>query len=281
MRALVLLALLLASGAVRALEPAACPTPAADKRIVIIIDDMGHSLQRGRAALKLPGKLNYAVIPYTRHGVALAEQAFAAGKEVLLHAPMSTVDNEPLGRGGLTPDLDRESFRATLDGALAQVPHAQGINNHMGSDLTQRRPQMAWLMQELRWRELYFVDSRTSEYTVAATVAQEFNVPHVSRNVFLDNDRDPALIDERFRELLAQAEREGLAVAIGHPYPETIAYLSEELLKVRDRGFRPVFVSEVVGGSDECPDEVAGSMFSLEQEPPRVVPAEAALRSGR
>ena len=61
---------------------------------------------------------------------------------------MSTIEQDPLGRGGLTPELDREDFRATLEGSLAQVPHVRGINNHMGSDLTQRRPQMAWLMQE-------------------------------------------------------------------------------------------------------------------------------------
>ena len=65
--------------------------------------------------------------------------------------PLYDVFCEITGFGGRTnteavtvaeaPDLDRESFRATLDGALEQVPHVRGVNNHMGSDLTQRRPQ--------------------------------------------------------------------------------------------------------------------------------------------
>lgn len=264
---LCLLVFLPAGPEVRAEDIAECDPDRNEQRLVIIIDDMGHNLARGRAALALPGKLNFAVIPYTPHGVELAELAHSRGKEVLLHAPMSTVDNDPLSRGGLTPDMDREVFRTTLAGALEDVPHVKGINNHMGSDLTQRRLQMAWLMQELRWRELYFVDSRTSENTVAATVAAEFNVPHVSRHVFLDNDRNPEAIEERFQTLLRQAQRNGLAVAIGHPYPETIDYLREELLTVHDRGFRPVFVSEVVGNPIECVGDVAVNASANEQTP--------------
>ena len=280
-----MLALTLAGSGIRAEDFEECEPAQDQKRIVIIIDDVGHNLKRGRAAVDLPGKLNFAVIPYTPHGVELAERAHNAGKEVLLHAPMSTLGDDPLSRGGLTAEMDRDEFRTTLAGALEQVPHIKGVNNHMGSDLTERRQQMAWVMQELRWRELYFVDSRTSENTVAAQVAKEFNVPNLSRDVFLDNDRSPEQIDERFQALLARAERDGLAIAIGHPYAETIAYLEEELLTVHDRGFRPVFVSEVVeGDAPGCESEaedtsaVPDSTTTTGTETNLVVPAEAAVR---
>jgi polysaccharide deacetylase 2 family uncharacterized protein YibQ len=217
-----------------------------DKRLVIIIDDMGHSLRRGNDALALPGKLNFAVIPYTPFGEQLAETAHRSGKEVMLHAPMSTVEQLPLGTGGLTPELSREEFQDTISAALATVPHVRGINNHMGSDLTQRREQMAWLMQDLRWQDLYFVDSRTSEKSVAATVATEFDVPNLSRHVFLDNERTPEAIDARFTELLAVVNKHGLAVAIGHPYPQTISYLHEALPLLSEQGIRLVFVSEAL-----------------------------------
>ena len=217
-----------------------------DKRLVIIIDDMGHSLRRGKDALALPGKLNFAVIPYTPFGEQLAETAHRSGKEVMLHAPMSTVEQLPLGTGGLTPELSREEFEDTINAALATVPHVRGINNHMGSDLTQRREQMAWLMQDLRWQDLYFVDSRTSGNSVAATVATEFDVPNLSRHVFLDNERTPEAIDARFTELLAMVNKHGLAVAIGHPYPQTISYLHEALPLLSEQGIRLVFVSEAL-----------------------------------
>lgn len=207
---------------------------------------MGNSLKRGQAALDLPGKLNYAFIPYTPHGKKLAHNAVAAGKEVMLHAPMSTQDHVPLGRGGLTPELSREEFRTELIASIKQFPQIVGINNHMGSDLTQRRPQMAWVMQELRLRDLYFVDSRTSQRSVAAKVASEFNVPHLSRHVFLDNERNTEAIDFRFQELVARAKKRGVAVAIGHPYQVTIDYLREALPKLEEQGIKLALVSEAL-----------------------------------
>ncbi len=221
-------------------------TKSADTRIVIIIDDLGPSKRRGHDAIELPGNLTYAVIPFTAHGRELAEAAHDAGKEVMLHAPMSTLEVTPLGEGGLTPELSRKEFHETLAAALDDVPHVRGVNNHMGSDLTRRRQQMAWLMGELRWQELYFVDSRTNKETVAATVAGEFNVPHLSRHVFLDNVRTAEAIGERFAVLLEKAQEEGLAVAIGHPYPETIAFLNEALPLLHEQGIELVAVSEAL-----------------------------------
>lgn len=233
---------------VAAVDPpidATASTPA-DKRLVIIIDDMGNNLRRGRQALALPGKLTFAVIPYTPFGTQLAESAHQSGKEVMLHAPMSTIEHLPLGTGGLTPELSQEEFRDTVSAALDMVPHARGINNHMGSELTQRREQMSWLMEELRWQDKYFVDSRTSGRSVAASVAEEFRVPNLSRHVFLDNERTREAIDERFRELLEMADKHGLAVAIGHPYPQTISYLQDILPLLPELGVELVFVSEAL-----------------------------------
>jgi polysaccharide deacetylase 2 family uncharacterized protein YibQ len=244
-------------GLAAAEAPAECPQHVGNKRLVIIIDDMGYNLSRGRDALALPGNITYAVIPYTPFSRQLAEQADTAGKEVMLHAPMSTLQDTPLERGGLTAEQPKQEFRDTLAAAIEQIPEARGINNHMGSDLTQRRPQMAWLMQELRGRDMYFVDSRTSEKTVAATVAAEFSVPHLSRQVFLDNERTAEAIDERFKVLLSRLDEAPVAVGIGHPYPETIAYLQEALPQLAAQGIDLVFVSEAL--AEQRPLEIAAA----------------------
>nr|WP_281290173.1 divergent polysaccharide deacetylase family protein [Parahaliea aestuarii] len=210
------------------------------------MDDIGNQLGAGRSAVELPGRLNYAVLPHTPHGPALAELAHRRGKEVLLHQPMSNLAHKPLGRGGLTPELPRERFDSVLQAAIASVPHARGLNNHMGSDLTRRRPQMEWLMAELADRQLYFVDSRTDKGTVAATVAGETRVPHLSRQVFLDNQRNPEAIAERFAHFTRLARERGTAVAIGHPYPETIAFLQQALPSLASGPYRLALVSEVL-----------------------------------
>jgi polysaccharide deacetylase 2 family uncharacterized protein YibQ len=229
--------------------PAGLAAPEPRSTVVLIIDDLGYQWRNGMAMVELPGKLNLAVLPHTPHGARLAEAGFAAGKEILLHAPMSNRAGEPVERGALTATMSRAAFDATLTEALAAVPHVRGVNNHMGSELTEYPLQMGWVMQTLLRRDLYFVDSRTSAETVAASTAADFSVPHLSRSVFLDNERSRPAIDHFFRRLLARAEEDGIAVGIGHPYPETADYLREAIPRLRCRGVRLALVSEVVSQS--------------------------------
>ncbi len=217
--------------------------------VVLIIDDLGNQLRNGMAMVHLPGKVNLAILPHTPHAKRLATAGQAAGKEIMLHAPMSNLQNMPLGSGALTPSLSREEFDLRLEQDLASIPHVRGVNNHMGSELTQRPLQMGWLMQALRRRGLYFVDSRTSAETVAASTASAYGVPNLSRTVFLDNQRTRDAIDERFKHLLARAQESGLAVGIGHPYPVTSAYLREVLPALKCRGIELALVSEIVQDS--------------------------------
>ena len=101
-------------------------------------------------------------------------------------------------------------------------------------------------MQELAARDLYYVDSRTSTESLAATVAAEYGIPHLSRQVFLDNEASTEAIHTQFQELLRVAEKHGLAVAVGHPYPETINYLQKVLPTLQASGYRLALISEVL-----------------------------------
>ena len=201
----------------------------ADAIIAVIIDDLGDSRLKGERAINLPGPVTLAVLPHTRWGRDLARRASERRREVMLHLPMANLGNAPLGPDPLTPRLSRNEFRLRLANALAKVPGARGINNHMGSALTQQPREMTWLMHELRERGLYFVDSRTTHKTVAKRIAREQAVLASSRDVFLDNVRDTAAIDIQFDKLVRLARKRGTALGIGHPYPETLAYLESRL----------------------------------------------------
>ena len=197
----------------------------------------------------LPGKVNLAVLPHTAHARDLAEAGHAAGKEIMLHAPMSNAGGAPLGPGGLTPLLTREEFDRTLADNIDAIPHVRGINNHMGSELTTLPLQMGWVMQTLLRRELYFVDSRTNPATVAAATAADYRVPHLSRSVFLDNDITREAVARQFELLVSRAERDGLAVGIGHPYKVTADFLKDALPVLKCRGIELALVSEVLARS--------------------------------
>ncbi len=200
-------------------------------RIAIIIDDLGYALEAGQRAIDLPGPITFAILPQTPRGRSLAETAHDQGKEVLLHLPLESIAyHGPDEPGSITLDMSRNAFHETFGAALASVPHAIGVSSHRGSLLTQHPGHMEWLMEEIRDREgMFFVDSYTTHESVAMQLAAELGVAAARRHVFLDNERSAEALAKQFERLTGLARQYGVAVAIGHPYPETLAFLERKL----------------------------------------------------
>lgn len=205
-------------------------------RMVLIIDDIGTNLPLGEAALALPGPITYAVLPMTPHARTLGRSAEIKGKEVILHAPMANLHHLKLGPGALTPGQSKQELQATLRRDLDAVPEAIGINNHMGSLMTQRAESMAWVMEVARTRGLFFIDSRTTPQTQAYSSAVAAGVPALKRDVFLDNERTTQAIAKQFFRAVELARKRGYVVVIGHPYPETVAFLERALPALGEYG---------------------------------------------
>ena len=221
----------------------------ADKRplIAIIIDDLGNQKYAGERTIALPGPVACSIMPHTAWGTYLAEQAHGAGKEVMLHLPMQSMAMDRLiGPDHITLDTSRSHLRQILANDLEAVPHTVGINNHMGSLITRHPGHMAWLMEEISARgNLFFIDSYTTAASVALQTAREQGVPAERRHVFLDNNA-AADIEREFARLKRLADRQGYAIAIGHPYPATLAYLEQHLPQLERDGYRLVPVSEII-----------------------------------
>lgn len=228
--------------------PAAAPAAQPAKPVIsIIIDDMGKQLDNGRRVLALPGPIACAFLPRAPHTRELAVAAHAAGKEVILHQPMDSVDGRRLDAGAVTLNMTRHEFAATVAANLAAVPYVQGINNHMGSLLTRHPGHMLWLMRELqRHSPMFFVDSRTTVDTVARRLAWENGIPSTDRNVFLDNQLDADELGHQFRRLIQLARKQGSAVAIGHPHPQTLALLEKRLPTLGRQGIRLLPVGALI-----------------------------------
>jgi len=220
--------------------------------VSLIIDDLGDRYDYGSRAIELPGQLTYAILPQTTYSHRLAEMAHDRGKEVMLHQPMQAINGKAMGPGGMGMEMSHNALLATLEANLASVPHARGVNNHMGSLLTRHPGHMAWLMEALRQRGgLYFVDSGTSSKSVAQQIALEHELPVMRRHVFLDHERDQRLISRQFMQLVRMAHRNGHAIGIGHPYPETLAVLEQQLPQLEGFGVRLVPVSQLIAHQEK------------------------------
>ncbi|WP_085677966.1 MULTISPECIES: divergent polysaccharide deacetylase family protein [unclassified Pseudomonas] len=216
--------------------------PAGKAYLSIIIDDLGQSTERDSRTLALPGSVTLAIMPDTPHATDFARQAHKAGKTVILHMPMDPAT----GPYAWHPGIPIEELARRLDAALAKVPYAAGINNHMGSRMTAQREPMAWLMGELQRRHLFFVDSRTSAATVAAAEAQAQGLAHVSRDVFLDDVRTTEAISGQLQQGIALARKQGSAVLIGHPYPQTLEVLARELPRLKEQGVTLIKLQQMI-----------------------------------
>ncbi len=217
--------------------------------VSIIIDDIGYNYRESLKAIQLPPEVTLSVLPDSPYAYEMVARAQSTGHELMLHMPMQAMakgqTHEP---NILTLAQDEDEFRQMLEAALDNFPEVLGLNNHQGSLLTQQPEQMSWLMQVLLERgNLYFVDSRTHKGTVAGEMARRMGVPQSDRNVFLDpQGNDAVSIAKSVRKVLATVEREGFALAIGHPFPHTISAIKRLRRELLARGHTLVHVSTYI-----------------------------------
>lgn len=192
-------------------------------KVAIIIDDMGYDEAIGKELLNFPIELTYSFLPFAPHTRKLERLAHRAGKTVFLHLPLEPKDStfNP-GPGALYLSDSPETQKEKLAKCLQEVPHAVGINNHMGSAFTEDRLAMANIMEVIKGRSLMFVDSYTTPRTVGLQTARQVAVESFGRSVFLDNEVDEEKICRQLEKLVLHAEKNGRAIGIGHPHRETL-----------------------------------------------------------
>lgn len=225
-------------------------------KLALVIDDLGQNASRDGRVLALPGPVAMAILPDARHATRLSERAQAAGKTVMLHLPMAPAG----GPFAWEPQLPPVELATRLDRALAKIPHASGVNNHMGSQMTSHRQPMLTLMTELQTRHLFFLDSRTNPRTVAAAAAQQIGLASLSRDIFLDDDPAPAAVAAQFKAAIKLARKQGSVVIIGHPHDSTLAVLERELVRLRAQGVDWIGINQMIATRANRAMEAHGSL---------------------
>ncbi|WP_169569171.1 divergent polysaccharide deacetylase family protein [Sneathiella limimaris] len=212
--------------------------------IAIVIDDVGLNTDRVNKLIDLPTPITLSYLPYAHQLDENTKKTRSRGHEVMLHLPMepSSASVDP-GPDALLTELSEEEIRRRTQKNLDSFTGYVGVNNHMGSKFTAYAPGMTIVMDEIAKRGLLFLDSRTTAKSVGYSFAKSRQLPTGNRDVFIDNEINVAKILNQLSKVEKLAAKNGIAIAIGHPYPETIAALSQWMPKVNAAGFQFVPVS--------------------------------------
>ena len=215
--------------------------------MVIVIDDMGMNSKTTDKFARIGVPMTFAFLPYADHLELQTRSIARHGHELMVHMPMEpeTWDQNP-GPNALLRDLEPDELRQRLNWGLNQFEGFSGINNHMGSLFTQSPAHMELVMNSLIDSGLYFLDSRTSPHSVGYEMALKMGVPTMTRDVFLDNDRNVPDIHAQLDKALAMAHKKGWSISIGHPYPQTLKALQSWLPKAKREGVRFVHMSNLM-----------------------------------
>ncbi len=235
------------------------PPPSTDRPLLaIVIDDLGESAAFARNLASLGEPITFAIWPLASHVESVTAVAVETGMEIIVHQPMEPMAYPEMnpGPGAVYVDMDDQAIRATVLENLQRVPNAVGLNNHMGSRFTQNARGVAAVAEVLRTQRLFALDSLTHPQSTFRKTAQAQGVPSLVRDVFLDVVRSEQAVAHQLRKAERIAQGKGFAIAIGHPFPETLAGLRRWLAS-RDPRVRVVTLRELLVASGQTPPAAA------------------------
>jgi polysaccharide deacetylase 2 family uncharacterized protein YibQ len=120
----------------------------------------------------------------------------------------------------------------------------------MGSRFMEDDIRLSVVMDELKKRGLFFVDSRTASDSRGKEAAAKARVRFAVRSVFIDHTRGYAAALANLTRLPRQGGEGGEPLLmIGHPHPETVRALKEVLPIWQEEGVRMIPLSAYLSAS--------------------------------
>jgi polysaccharide deacetylase 2 family uncharacterized protein YibQ len=217
-------------------------------RIAIVVDDLGSDTRVAEEILRLDAPLTFSIFPLQPSSRRIAHKAHAKGREIILHLPMEPRGyplNDP-GKGALFVSMDEKELLRQLRKDLEAVPFITGINNHMGSRFMEHGEKVRLVLKELKQRDLFFLDSRTTSKSQGYDIAQDLALRADTRDLFLDNESDVGYTKLQLEHLIHIARDHGTAIGICHPYPSTITALKEMIPQIKAEGIEIVPLSQAL-----------------------------------
>jgi len=217
-------------------------------KIAIVLDDWGYNLNNLHFLNEITYPLTISILPNLSYSSLIAREANNKGLEIILHLPLEPTPSEVmrLERNTILSNMDAEQIKDIFLGDINSIASARGVSNHMGSKLTSDLAAMEVIFREMHKKNLYFLDSMVSKKSVCEKLARKIGVKFTKRDIFLDNENNPAYIKGQINKLKLRALSLGYAIGIGHDRRITLEVLKEVMPQLEKEGFQFVFVSQLL-----------------------------------
>lgn len=220
------------------------------KYIAIVVDDFGSvSGEMLQQWLELPTEIDFAIFAGQKHSEETMNRSFAQGRETLVHVPMEPIGypQQNPGENPILVQMDQSEVEKTMLRHINALPLCAGVNNHMGSLATTDHDIMGWVMGVLKKKGKFFLDSRTSNVSIAYQAAQKARIPAYRNDLFLDSpDISEANLESRLRQVQELGAKNNTVIAITHCHSaRKLQYLKDFLKRIQAAGFTLIPLSQV------------------------------------
>jgi len=216
--------------------------------IAIIIDDIGYDAAPIRSIVQMGIPVTLSILPNCPYSREAVDIAALNGLETILHIPMEPhgYPKKDPGEGALLTSMKKGEIIVTLEEHIDALPGILGANNHMGSLFMESEEPLTIVFRELKRKNLFFVDSYTTNNSMGRAIAKKVGVGYASRDVFIDNNGRYRDTFEILVDLIKKRERWHTLIVIGHPYESTLKAVREIIPLFRSKGIDVVPLSVLV-----------------------------------
>ena len=219
-------------------------------QLAIIIDDFGSQNDKlFDDFCNLNPNINFSILPDLNLSREIMIKAAETGHETMIHIPMEPISypkNNP-GPNAIYVHLSDKEIRKRMERFIKQFPLCVGANNHMGSLTTTDEEIMKVVLEVLKKHDLYFIDSRTTQSSIAYDVAKNMMVPTFKSNLFLDTpDMSNKTLNSKIKQLQSLSKNRDKLLVITHcATRESYNYLKKFLKMIQKTDFELVPVSKL------------------------------------
>ena len=193
--------------------------------LVIMIDDVSNKRQVKKIQ-NISYPITMSFLPPAsnhKHSASIAKNI----KVHMIHLPLEASTRRFEEENTLHVGDSLEKIDTRIKELKQQYPNTIYTNNHTGSKFTHDDVSMDRLTKTLKKYGYFYIDSRTTAKTVIKKYATKYNLPYLSRNIFIDNIQDKQYIITQLKKAIKIAKKKGYAIAIGHPHKITLQTLKD------------------------------------------------------